>query len=305
MHGLLQTSMIFAASGKDSLALSLVNAGYDVWLGNNRGNRHSRQHASLTMESDDFWHWSIDELGSLDMPAMVECVLAVNGAPQLAIVGHSQGAAQTLAALACDDQGWWQQRVALFVAMSASSSLRGFDRWPMLLLQKVYANNPLNFFAMFGSRAFIGALEMWYNFIPLDILTYLEAAFYTELLGWSTTSWTNETARNYFSEVPGGTSTSTVAHWMQNAIAKEFSSFTRDSTCGDRYCIEKIHCPTAVVYGGLDTLIDPEPLLKGIPILVGSLCVPEHGHMDNLCGNTHSVNKYIAGLMQKHLPTHK
>ena len=49
------------------------------------------------------------------------------------------------------------------------------------------------------------------------------SAFYTELLGWTTKSWSLPTATHYFVETPGGTSVATVAHWMQHAVLGDFS----------------------------------------------------------------------------------
>jgi len=42
-------------TGESSLCVELADAGYDVWLGNNRGNKHSRGHKSLQQDSVAFW----------------------------------------------------------------------------------------------------------------------------------------------------------------------------------------------------------------------------------------------------------
>ncbi len=46
----------------------LANIGYDVWLGNNRGNKYSRSHISLNPDKDkNFWDFSFHEMGKYDL----------------------------------------------------------------------------------------------------------------------------------------------------------------------------------------------------------------------------------------------
>ncbi|KAG0421128.1 hypothetical protein HPB47_002974, partial [Ixodes persulcatus] len=69
----------------------LADAGYDVWLGNSRGNTYS-SHISFTRKDRKFWDFSVDELASEDLPAMIDTILKITGKEKLQFVGWSQGA---------------------------------------------------------------------------------------------------------------------------------------------------------------------------------------------------------------------
>ena len=56
-------------------AFQLVRAGYDVWLGNNRGNQWSRDHLYLDpMDQNDsrYWEFTFVEMGKFDTKAQVQ-----------------------------------------------------------------------------------------------------------------------------------------------------------------------------------------------------------------------------------------
>ena len=66
-HGFLSSADEFAVNKPENAPLFIaVAAGYDVWLGNSRGNRYSRKHTTLSVHSDEFWDWSFEELGIYD-----------------------------------------------------------------------------------------------------------------------------------------------------------------------------------------------------------------------------------------------
>lgn len=52
-----------------SLAFRLATAGYDVWLGNNRGTKYSMGHTTLSNKDKAYWEFSYTELGLYDAPA--------------------------------------------------------------------------------------------------------------------------------------------------------------------------------------------------------------------------------------------
>lgn len=55
--------------------------------GNNRGNRYSHKHVSLSPHEDEYWNFSIDELARYDLPCMVDYVLAYTNEAQLRYIG--------------------------------------------------------------------------------------------------------------------------------------------------------------------------------------------------------------------------
>jgi lysosomal acid lipase/cholesteryl ester hydrolase len=53
----------------------LIRAGYDVWLGNQRGTKYSSQHTTLNPKKDkQYWEFSFTEMGQYDAPAQVDYV---------------------------------------------------------------------------------------------------------------------------------------------------------------------------------------------------------------------------------------
>lgn len=49
-HGLLANSESFILNGEESAAFKYAKAGYDIWLGNNRGTTYSRKHKILNAD---------------------------------------------------------------------------------------------------------------------------------------------------------------------------------------------------------------------------------------------------------------
>uniref|UniRef100_A0A1B0DL48 Partial AB-hydrolase lipase domain-containing protein n=1 Tax=Phlebotomus papatasi TaxID=29031 RepID=A0A1B0DL48_PHLPP len=91
-HGLLCSSADWVVIGPDrALAYLLADEGYDVWMGNARGNTHSRDHISINPDRRAFWDFSWHEIGILDLPAMIDYVFRNTGQSKLHYVGHSQG----------------------------------------------------------------------------------------------------------------------------------------------------------------------------------------------------------------------
>lgn len=73
-HGLTLTSEVWISNilEQRNLALYLVERGYDVWMGNARGNKYSQSHLTKNPRNADFWEFSINEFAMLDMPDTID-----------------------------------------------------------------------------------------------------------------------------------------------------------------------------------------------------------------------------------------
>jgi lysosomal acid lipase/cholesteryl ester hydrolase len=52
MHDILDSADAFVMNGENSPAFIAAKAGYDVWTGNNRGTKFSKEHKTLDAESN-------------------------------------------------------------------------------------------------------------------------------------------------------------------------------------------------------------------------------------------------------------
>ena len=96
--------------------------GYDVWLGNNRGNKYSHTPAE-PMSNKDYFNFTFIEMGDHDLPAMFDYVLAVTGQKKLAYVAHSQGTSQMFYALTANED-YYAERVSVFIAAGPVTQMK-------------------------------------------------------------------------------------------------------------------------------------------------------------------------------------
>ena len=70
-HGLFGDASAWIMNTDKSLAFVLANAGYDVWLGNNRGSQYSRVNNNINIDTQtqQWFDFSFYDLGKYDAPA--------------------------------------------------------------------------------------------------------------------------------------------------------------------------------------------------------------------------------------------
>ena len=67
------------SDSQDAIAFILARAGYDVWMGNNRGSRYGMGHTTLNRHSKAFWEFYQGEMGTIDSPAFIDFILEKTG----------------------------------------------------------------------------------------------------------------------------------------------------------------------------------------------------------------------------------
>jgi len=76
-HGLFASAYSWIFNYADvAPAFVAARAGYDVWLGNSRGNTYSRSHLTLDPDHDaEFWDFTWQDMGTKDQPAFIDHIL--------------------------------------------------------------------------------------------------------------------------------------------------------------------------------------------------------------------------------------
>uniref|UniRef100_A0A8C3PTG8 Partial AB-hydrolase lipase domain-containing protein n=1 Tax=Calidris pygmaea TaxID=425635 RepID=A0A8C3PTG8_9CHAR len=269
----------------NSLGFLLADAGYDVWMGNSRGNTWSLKHKTLKPSQKEFWQFSFDEIGKYDILAELCFIMNKTGQKDVYYIGTSEAAAAGFIALYTYPE--LARRVKVFFALGpvttithATSPLVTFARLPKLLIRVPHS--------------FILS-QPWVT------------AFITLLLSLQSRIDT------YVAHFPAGAAVQNVIHWHQNPFSKHNFWFNHLhsglppflQSAPPVYPIEKISTPVAVWSGGRDKFADPKDMAKLLP-QISNLIYHEHfpswGHLDFVWGLDATEKMYlkIIELMAKH-----
>lgn len=123
-HPVLTSADNYFYNREKSIGFYQVNKGFDVWVGNNRGNKYSRKISENVPESkksyEKFFDFSFQEMAIYDQPAVYKYIL--EGYPvdqQIHYIGHSQGNAQMFAGLLDEESSdYLNSKTAKLIAIS-------------------------------------------------------------------------------------------------------------------------------------------------------------------------------------------
>lgn len=327
-HGLLDASETWVQNFEtQSLAFVLADAGFDVWLGNVRGNLYSNRHVKYDPKRDkEFWNWSFDEMALVDLPAMIEYVLRATGRKHLdGYIGHSQG---TIMGFACFSSG---VNCSTLTMTDMSSHVKHFFALAPVAIVKNVRSRLLQWMA--SVRADEWLVRAGYNhFLPSNkwLQRWVPHLCHNTLVGQpfcaqiycafsgcnSLREHVNQTRLStYFSHLPAGTSIVNIGHWSQMVRTGRFEML--DMGTSERnwkrygqespplYDLSKLNIDVSMFYGGVDSLGTVDDLKSWLPLLPKSRVkrvqyLPTYGHLDVVWGiNAHrDIYRHIVEQLQ-------
>jgi gastric triacylglycerol lipase len=228
-HGVLDSADTWIMHFEEKApAFKLANEGYDVWLGNTRGNKYSREHQTLNPDYKpdraEFFDFSFGEMAQYDVPANIKYVIEKTGKSKIAVMAHSQGTTQMLMRMASDN-AWWNEHVGLFVCLAGVARLEHCTSKLLTSLAK-------NKFAIEGIKK-IGIYEFFpSNYLQNEIFSRICKAFtfvcdmFLETISDKDPKLNDQKRFPVFmGHYPAGTSFKSLEHFAQIINAKRFQNF--------------------------------------------------------------------------------
>lgn len=290
-HGLMMNSEVWVCLTEEERCLPflLVEQGYDVWLGNNRGNKYSKKCLHYGPTENKFWNFSIDQFAFHDIPDSINYILDTTYQPSLSYIGFSQGTAQAFATLSIHPT--LNTKVDVFVALAPAMAPPGIASG---LVSSLVKSNPEVLYLLFGRRAILGSTTMWQALLYPAIFSWVIDKCLRFLFGWKALNIAPHQKIAAYPHLFSFTSTKSVVHWFQIIRNGKFQMFddevtspTSFSTGSKYYKVAKfptknIRTPIVLVYGGSDSLVDIKLMMKELPRHTIAKCIPKYEHLDLL-----------------------
>eukprot|EP00210_Caulerpa_lentillifera_P002485 g2382.t1 len=309
-HGMLDSSAAFAMNGVNgSIAFTLADVGFDVWLGNSRGNTFSNFQIQKTMSYKHFWDFSLDELITYDLPSSLEYVLKKTSVQKLIYLGHSQGTAIAHALLGSGHP--IVEHIALGIMLAPVAFVKHMTSPILRGLAHTNVEKLLNILGL-------------YEFLPTQELLHIlggtfckDYSFACEnglaaFAGYNPDNIDPEKWETFLKYTPAGTSVKLMVHWKQGVLSTsntQFRAYDYGLSCWNwlkmeyqpcnqviykarvppEYKIEDIRVPLVFFEGGHDILADPydvesmKSLLKP-GVLIDEYYYPDYQHLDFIWG---------------------
>jgi lysosomal acid lipase/cholesteryl ester hydrolase len=290
-HGLMMNSEVWVCLTEKERCLPfvLVDQGYDVWLGNNRGNKYSKKNVHHSPTSAAFWNYSIDQFAFHDIPDTIDYILATTSQKSLSYVGFSQGTAQAFATLSIHPN--LNDKVNVFVALAPAMAPPGLA---MGVVSSFIKASPEVLFLLFGRKAILSSTTMWQALLYPGIFSWVIDKSLLYLFGWHAKNITAHQKLAAYPHLFSFSSTKSVVHWLQIIRNETFQMFDDEVQAPlsiasgakyykvAKYPTRNIKTPIVLVYGGSDSLVDIKIMLKELPRHTVAKEIPHYEHLDFL-----------------------
>lgn len=312
-HGLLTNSELFllGQTSEKCLPFLLVERGYDVWLGNNRGNKYSRKHITLSSRSAKFWDFSLDEYAIFDIPDTINYILDLTTQPKLTYIGFSQGSSQAFAAFSINPQ--IRDKIQLFVGLSPAMIPRSLSH---PIAKFLVTCPPELLYFIFGTRAILPSVVFWQRlFGPINYIKVVDWSL-VYLFNWKSNHISVEQKQVGYTHMFSPSSVKSVAHWFQIIHNRRFQMFQEDASriySSVPSLHSKLHrcapfpvqvienMPMMLLYGDQDILIDMDSTLQNLERNTNDLTLvelPGYEHMDTLWADN-VVEEVFKPILEK------
>ncbi len=288
-HGLMMNSEVWVCltERERCLPFELVERGYDVWLGNNRGNKYSKKSVHTAPTEAKFWNFSMDQFAFHDIPDSIAYILETTHQASLSYIGFSQGTAQAFATLSIHPN--LNDKVDVFIALAPAMSPKGIASG---IVDSFVKASPDVLYLAFGRKAILASATMWQSILYPPIFVRLIDSSLRFLFAWTGANISAHQKLAAYPHLYSYTSTKSVVHWFQIIRNGVFQMYDDDapspfSNRGKYYKVAKfptknIKTPIVLVYGGSDSLVDINVMLKELPRHTIAKEIPHYEHLDFL-----------------------
>lgn len=302
MHGLLSSSADWLINGPGkALGYIMADEGYDVWMGNARGNHYSRNHTTLDPNKDAaFWHYSWHEIGVIDIPTKIDYILQETGVESIYYSGHSQGTTSFF--VLTSERPEYNDKVKVYVGLAPIAFMNHMTSPLMHLL--AFWDGPLEaLLPMIGINEFLPKMEFLKKLAsPLcgdGSLTQIlcENALFA-ICGFSSREMNGTLFPVLMAHTPAGSATKQFLHYAQEINSGQFRQYDYgmlgnikkyNSLLPPPYKLDQVKAPVYLIYSHNDWLaakVDVEKLCSRLGNCKGKFLIEDSGfnHLDYMYG---------------------
>ncbi|XP_018376591.1 PREDICTED: lipase 3-like isoform X2 [Trachymyrmex cornetzi] len=288
-HGIICSSDCWVMIGAEKdLAFLLADEGYDVWLGNFRGTSYCRSHTKISPRNKEFWQFSYHEMGTRDLPAMIDYVLSYTKQQTLHYIGHSMGTTTLFILLSMKPE--YNAKIKLGICLAPIAIWKEKIPLPEYIFNKIpkiteflYSNEIYEVASLSSTSVTVGR-----TLCTDKAITQTVCVAIIFLIAGSDPAQFNTTALpEILSNYPNGASVRTFEHYIQNMITKKFQTYDYGYAGNYKqygqispltYDLKKVTTPLAIFYGANDMIALKLNVLETYRHLPNVILLEENQH---------------------------